>query len=611
MCGIIGIVAQDSKRFEGELQKMIKSLFHRGPDESGFYHFKNCSLGHARLSIIDLISGQQPMLSKNKKLAITFNGEIYGYRDLKELKLKDYSFVTTSDTEVILALYLKYQKQFITHLPGIFSFAIWNESEQELICARDRFGEKPFYFAIGKGNEFIFSSEIKGILESGLIEPILNTKSIAHYLKNLYIHPYENIYSNIFTLPPAHILSLKNGTIEIQKYWSLPEINNNISFEEAYSSFSLLLKQAVARQLIADVPVSAFLSGGLDSSSIVALASEINPKINLFTFGFGDSINETPIAKKTALKYNLEIKELQANDYKLSEILLQMQSVFDEPFADSSNIPNYLISKEASKYSKVVLTGDGGDEILGGYSWYLPLYELSKKTKEADILSAIYYIAKIKASHFFKKQTNRYKQKITKIEDVRSKSVSEFHLNQRYIFNEYEISELTSNHLDYKRYNDFTFTNTVNDAMQMDLTDYMPGDILVKIDRTSMANSLELRAPFLDIQLAEFCISLPSDFKIIGNTTKKILRETFKNKWINELKTIKKQGFGAPVDKWLVTKEFQNLIQTYLMNPTLKIYDFINYKAAKKYFFQNNYKTWTLLNLSLWAEYHNYKINDK
>jgi asparagine synthase (glutamine-hydrolysing) len=609
MCGIAGIITQNSKEQELSLHKMIKSMHHRGPDETGFYHYQNCSLGHARLSIIDLATGQQPMLNHKKDTVITFNGEIYGYKTLKNEKLNNYPFVTNSDTEVILALYSKYKEKFIDHLPGAFSFAIWDNIEQELICARDRFGEKPFYYAFGKNNEFIFASEIKAIIASGLVEPILNIKSLAYYLKNLYINPNQNIYTNIHTLAPAHLLNYKKGDVKIQKYWHLPVVQNNIDFEDACFNFKHLLKQSVDRQLIADVPVSAFLSGGLDSSTIVALAAESNPNLNVFTFGFGDSINETILAKKTAQKYNLQITELQADDYNLPALLQQMQTVFDEPFADSSNIPAFLIAKEASKHSKVVLTGDGGDELLGGYSWYLPLLKLAQSTTELDLLGAFYYIVKLKSYYFFKKQTNKYKQNISNYGDVGKKSVSEHHFYQRYLFNEAEIKEMLNIHREYDRYIDFDLTNTLNDAMNMDLTDYMPGDILVKIDRTSMVHSLELRAPFLDVDLAEFCISLPSDFKISGSVTKRILRKAFQDKWINELKTVKKQGFGAPVEEWLATKDFQYLLESYLYTQSSKIYDFINFKAAKKYFKLNNYKTWTLLNLALWAENHNYKID--
>lgn len=611
MCGISGIVAKNSKKYELSLKKMIDSLHHRGPDNTGFHHFINCSLGHARLSIVDLKTGMQPMLTPNKDLAIVFNGEIYGFKEIKANLLADYQFITSSDTEIILALFNKFQKQFINYLPGAFSFAIWDDNEQELTCGRDRFGEKPFYYAFGKNNEFIFASEIKAIIESGLIEPELNKESIAFYLKNLYIHPYENIYSNIYTLPPAHILFWKNGNIIIKRYWYLPKVNDNISLEDASSTFAKLIEQSVARQLIADVPVSAFLSGGLDSSTIVALAAKIKPDISVFTFGFGDAINESLLAKKTAKKYNLQIKELHADDYNLALLLQEMQSVFDEPFADSSNIPTFLISKEAAKYTKVVLTGDGGDELLGGYEWYLHLYELAQKNNNANLIQAFYFLIETKLSYFFKYRTNRYKQNINSLKDVKIKSISEFHFYQKYIFSEAEIYDLLNKKSNYKKHIDFELSNTVNDAMFIDIMDYMPGDILVKIDRSSMANSLELRAPFLDQELAEFCLSLPSNLKIDGKVTKKILRESFQSKWINEIKTIKKQGFGAPVNNWLKTKDFQVMLRDYLYPESAKIYSFINYQAAKKYFHQDNYKTWTLLNLSLWAESHFYNISNE
>jgi asparagine synthase (glutamine-hydrolysing) len=546
MCGIVGIAKANSKRLEKPLNQMVDALYHRGPDDSGTYHFLNCSLGHARLSIVDLNTGQQPMIGSNSKTGIVFNGEIYGFKEIKNNLLNDFQFRTSSDTEVILALYSKYGSHFLEKLPGAFSFALWDENRQELICARDRFGEKPFYYAFGKNNEFIFASEIKAIVSSGLVEPVLDTNALAYYFKNLYIDPNNTIYKNIFTLPPAHKLSYKNQSLKIEKYWNLPQPNNNIAFDEAVTKFSELFKKSVSRQLIADVPVAAFLSGGLDSTSIVAMAREVNPQINVFSFKFGDTINEVPIAKKTAKKYNLQLTELDASNYDLVSILENMQSVYDEPFADSSNIPTFLLSKEAAKHSKVVLTGDGGDELMGGYSWYFPLEKLSKRLNNNDLLFSLFYFTKIRLSQVFKNKTNLYRQNLYNIKDLRKKGISEFHFHQQHVFNDAEILRLLKKDFQYNKPSGFNLTNTANDAIYMDLVDYMPGDILVKIDRASMANSLELRAPFLDIELAEFCISLPSDFKIDSRISKKILRKSFEHLWLEEVKTTKKQGFGAP-----------------------------------------------------------------
>lgn len=609
MCGIAGIVAEPPGLYEPFIQRMIGSLHHRGPDSQGFYNFPKCSLGHVRLSIIDLQTGQQPMLNNATDKGLVFNGEIYGYQHIRNNELSAYPFKTNSDTEVILALYEKYDKQFLEHLPGAFSFAIWDNAKQELICARDRFGEKPFYYAFGNNNEFIFASEIKAILASGLVDPVLDKNSLGFYLKNLYVSPSGSIYKNIFVLPPAHMLTYKNGKISRQKYWQIPETRKDLNFEEACYKFKNLLTQSVEKQLIADVPVSAFLSGGLDSSTIVAIASRFHPNINVFTFGFGKNINETGLAKKTAQKYHLKLVELEAENFHPPSLLQKMQDVFDEPFADSSNIPSFLIAREASRHSKVVLTGDGGDELLGGYAWYPPLLKIAESTSEADIFKAFFEILKLNAARLFNKRTNRYKQNIRNLADVRLKSVSEYHYHQRYLFSEAEIKQMLPIHKEHQREDHFKPENTLNDAMKMDLTDYMPGDILVKIDRSSMANSLELRAPFLDIELAEFCISLPAEFKITSRATKKILRQTFQDSWIDELKTVNKQGFGAPVDEWLKSNDFQDLIKKCLLNPSSKIYQLLDFSSVKKFLHANNYKTWALLNLALWAESHKYSID--
>jgi len=306
MCGIAGIIKKDSQKYKPQLKKMTDSLSHRGPDAEGFYFFKDCGLGHRRLSIIDLKTGDQPMLSYNGQAGVVFNGEIYGYQEIKK-NLSNYSFQTTSDTEVILALYEKYGENFVKHLPGMFAFALWDDKNKKLICARDRFGEKPLYYALGKNGEFIFASEIKAILASDLIKPKLNKKSLIHYLKRLYVHPYSAIYENIYVLPPAHFLIYQNKKIKINRYWQMPELNYQITFDEAIEKFKKLLFEAVKKQLVTDVPVGAFLSGGLDSSTIVAIASQYKKNLNTFSFGFGEWINELPYALEIARKYKTNL----------------------------------------------------------------------------------------------------------------------------------------------------------------------------------------------------------------------------------------------------------------------------------------------------------------
>src|SRR6185436_2047709 len=520
MCGIAGIIAESVSGYRENLFSMMHALRHRGPDGEGSFFFDQCALGHRRLSIVDLKCGDQPMFNSSKKNAIIFNGEIYGYKKIRG-QIKDYPFVTQSDTEVILALYEKYDHDFLRHLPGMFSFAIWNEEKKELICARDRFGEKPFYYAYGYHNEFVFASEIKAIIASGLVEPVLNKNALDHYLKFLYIHPAQTVYSNIFTLPPARLLSFKHGKLKIEKYWELPKTNSEISLQEAESEFKRLFTEAVEKQLVADVSVGAFLSGGLDSSSVVAAASNLKQGLNTFAFAFEQGANELPYAKVIAEKFKTEHVVLEDKHEDIGELLIEMQHVYDEPFADSSNIPTYLISKYAGKYHKVVLTGDGGDEMLGGYtSWYNPLLNLQERNKNsaADkmLLQFLKIIFSLSKGNAYEKIINRLAQS----GQIENKTfIAHQHLKQLAFFDDKEIRSLgiESAKSSFARENPFgenKLNNTVDDAMRMDIKNYMPGDILVKTDRASMANSLELRAPFLDVDLASFCISLPYAMKM-------------------------------------------------------------------------------------------------
>jgi asparagine synthase (glutamine-hydrolysing) len=606
MCGITGIVAKNSKNYENSLNKAIFSLKHRGPDANGTHFFDNCVLGHTRLSIVDLSTGAQPMLSSSNKLGITFNGEIYGYKDIKK-ELNNYNFKSTSDTEVILALYEKYGENMMDKLPGMFSFAIWDENNQSLFCARDRFGEKPFYYCLGKNNELIFASEIKAIIATDLIQPILDKDSLIDFMKHLYISPDKTIYKNIYTLPPAHFLTFKNGNVNIEKYWQLPETNEKINLSDAKKTFRELLDKAVSKQLIADVPIGAFLSGGLDSTTIVDVASKLKPNLQTFSFGFGESINELPYAKLVAQKYNTDHKELQSGEYDLANLFIEMQEIYDEPFADSSNIPTYLISKAAKKYNKVVLTGDGGDELFGGYtSWYKPTYYMSQ-----NLIFQIFNIIKSVVVFIFKPSRENKIDLYYRIKGFTNKILFknplDIHIKKNTYFTDKELNKL----LKYKKTElKLSKKTSLNDVIRFDILNYMPGDILTKIDRASMANGLELRSPFLDRDFATFCISLPSRLKINNKEDKVILRETFSSEWPEEIKNRSKQGFGAPIKEWLELPSFIVLKEKYLKDSKQKIFEMVDFNQTQKIVDKNNYQTWILLTLSVWLEKHPYKLSE-
>ncbi len=589
---------------------MVASLRHRGPDDQGIIAFDNCILGHTRLSIVDLCSGHQPMVSDREDCAITFNGEIYGYRDIRE-EIKGYCFKTNSDTEVILALYKKFGEDMMSHLPGMFAFAIWDETSGKLFCARDRFGEKPLYYAFGSSGEFIFASEIKALLSSGLITPEISMKAVSFYLRRSYVHPSETIYKNIHVLPPGYLMSYQGGRVSLGNYWKFPKSDYSFGMDEAAEVLRELFEQAVRKQLMADVPVSAFLSGGLDSTTIVAVASNYRKNLKTFSFGFDGDLSELRYAGEAARKFGTDHYELIEEREVTGDLLVEMQNIYDEPFGDSSNIPTYLISKLARRYGKVVLTGDGADELMAGYTWlYNPLLLLERSYNKYlwKLLLAYIYGKIMRRTGKTRRNLLSYVRKgLTYRNEFRS--VFSAHKAQNTYFNNQEllglgVSEVKEDGPTWE------LTNTVDDALRTDLSVYMPGDILVKTDRASMANGLELRAPFLDVRLAEFCISLPSSLKINQDADKLLLRRAYSELWPPLIKGRAKQGFGAPVSEWLRKDSFRSLKQQYLERRKNDIYELIPYDKAKSFVERDNHQTWILLVLSMWIGKNKFALRE-
>jgi asparagine synthase (glutamine-hydrolysing) len=605
MCGIAGIIAPDSERYRSHVGRMVAALRHRGPDGSAASFLPGCALGHTRLSIVDLTSGDQPMFSTDGRLALTFNGEIYGYREIRK-GLSDYPFQTTSDTEVILALHQRHGTRLLSHLPGMFAFALWDQKERVLFAARDRFGEKPFYYAWGEGGEFLFASEIKSLLASGLLRPKLNRESLTHYLRHLYVHPQQTIYSNVFVLPPAHYLTLEGNSLKIEKYWRLPETAEPLSEREAVDEFKRLFEQAVERQLVADVPVGAFLSGGLDSSSIVAAASRYHPRLKTFSFGFRDSTDELPFAREIAELYGTEHTELLDQQLDLADLLHKMAEVYDEPFADSSNVPTYLISQSARRFGKVVLTGDGGDELLGGYNfWYRSLWAMEQGAEKSLPVSLLRFAARVSSRLQLSKAADRQQALQGALMRQTYRTIKEAHAAQNVYFDRDELHQIGMNGQPAPALsnNSAQPRGTVDDALRMDLSDYMPGDILVKTDRASMAHGLELRAPFLDVDFASFCISLPGRMKITARQDKWILRRCYSEDWPQSIRARDKCGFGAPVHHWLKQEGLVHLKRRILDSPKHSLFSLIPFAGSRQFASKDNYQTWILLMLGLWLEH--------
>ncbi len=594
MCGIAGIIAHNAKNYQEELHQMTDAIAHRGPDSAHHEFYENAALGHRRLSIIDLSeNGKQPMFSGTKNECIVLNGEIYGYQDIKS-QYTEYPYRGNSDTEVILAMYQRKQENLIHDLPGMFAFAIWNNEKQELFCARDRFGEKPFYYAFGKNNEFIFASEIKAILASGLIRPEVNTEAMSHYLQYGYVSTYQSIYKNIHTLPPAHQLIWKEGKISVTRYYSLPKKDTVMSLSDAKEEFTYLLKNAVKKQLVADVEVGSFLSGGLDSSSIVALVAEFLPKQTTISFGYDHQDSELKFAKEIADKYRTNHIEVHEKKEDLATSLLKISPFFDEPFSDISFIPHFEICRNARKNLTVVLSGDAGDELFGGYSFYRVENQLKNHFSYKNIIAqfGLNLYQKIKPVSFVSQR------------NLNHKNILDFHRNfVRNAFNPQERTALGISSSYEQPYSFVADPDSLNDIMRHDLETYVPANMMVKSDRMAMANSLEVRTPFLDIDFAEFCIRLPEQLKLTNDHDKIILREAMGSYWTETIRKRRKQGFGMSIKTWFEEENLIRLSDQLLKDPNQKIFSYIDFKTAQK-FLNRDHKHWNLLQLALWA-HHN------
>ncbi|GGG46160.1 asparagine synthase (glutamine-hydrolyzing) [Epilithonimonas arachidiradicis] len=606
MCGIAGIVKKnifEENSYRDTLKKMTDSIIHRGPDDEGHEFFQNCFLGFRRLAIVDLSSdGHQPMYSNTKNECIVFNGEIYGYRDLKT-EISDYPFKSNTDTEVILSLYQKSGFELPQQLNGMFSLAIWDEAKQQLFCARDRFGEKPFYYAIGKNGEFIFASEIKAILATNLIDAELNDEAIYHFLRHMYVNSQQSIYKNINVLPPAHQLVYKDGEIEISQYWNFPNDELQISEEEAIKNFKKLVEKSVEKQLVADVKVGAFLSGGLDSGTLVALSANKNQNLTTLGFQYQGDWDEMPDARSIAGKYKTDHKEVGLQNSEIPQVLVEVLKKMDEPIADTAILATYTICKEAAKNMTVVITGNAGDELFGGYGWYQKEQEILEKGSANSALLPLYKIGSTVSEKLgLEKQRQYFLDKIfrSKFPDIVSYQKGKVHNN----FSNEETSKLLTTNKNYEHQYFFNLDkNNLNTCLKMDLTNVIPGDYLVKDDRIAMMHSIELRTPFLDKNLVEFCSALPTKYKVNSSQTKIILRKAFGDLLTSNILNKKKQGFGAPIADWLKITEMEDLTTKILKNSTSKIFNKLNFDEVQKQL-NYNYKHWSLLVLGIWMEEH-------
>lgn len=605
MCGIAGLVSPHGAIDSGVIERMVAAVSHRGPDAAHVERFAGCHLAHARLSIIDLTTGDQPMQSADGRLWIVFNGEIYNYRSLRaELAASGHAFRTRSDTEVILAAYGAWGARCLDRFRGMYAFIIWDPQSRALFAARDPFGEKPLYYAVTGDSTLLLASEIKAIKATGLVRRELDLEAIDGYLALGYVSPDRSIWSAVRPLPPSHYMRWSAGRIEIVRYWTPPLRAQPIGLDEAVQRLRELLGQAVERQLVADVPVGAFLSGGHDSSTIVALMSERSgDKVKTFSVGFGRLINELDYARTVAQRYGTEHHEVDLGEPPVAELLERMAEVYDEPFADSSAIPTYLISQFVRRHVKVVLAGDGGDELFGGYTWYNPIY-----LAETMIRPRLRWIVLRLASKALRDRHARLRRFSVALglaarwPDTWTRAV----MSETY-FGPAERKALWEGRSGAPAlfwpgalYEPPAEVEGLNRAFHFDLTSYLPGNILVKVDRASMAHGLECRAPLLDRDLVEFALSLPASLKVSADDNKIVFKQAASPLWPDVVRNRSKHGFGAPYLTWLGQPAMRALLSN-VIRPGSRLRALLP-GLDRARLQRPSYKAWMLLVLGLWLE---------
>lgn len=627
MCGIAGWAHLDPRTSPAEgaeelLRSMCDRMHHRGPDSEGYLVDDGIALGMRRLAIIDLLTGKQPVFNEDRSVAVVLNGELYNYRELRaDLETRGHKFRSESDTEVLPHLYEEYGRSMVDHLNGMFAFALWDERRRRLLIARDRFGEKPLYWGIFE-HTLIFASEPKVLLAHPSVKPNLNLNALRQYLSFDYVPAPLSIYEGINKLPAAHTLTLENGKVTIERYWRLSyETRRPVpSVQEAADQLRDLLVDSVRMRLVSDVPLGVLLSGGLDSSVVAALAVRASSEtVKTFSIGFAEaSFDESQYARAVAKFLGTDHHEERFSASLAANLVSEIGAWMDEPISDPSLVPTYLLSRFTRKHVTVALGGDGGDELFAGYPMYFghnmarayltvpqflrsgviePMVNmLPVKTKNLSFdyrarrfITASHYDDVARHHIWFGSFTPHDQQSLLS-EDVQRASDSDIYRDARRLFAECDSTNMT-------------------ECMQsLDTQLYLAEDILTKVDRASMAVSLEVRAPYLDPRVAEFAASLPASYKLHGYTSKYILKKAAKGLVPPFVWRRGKKGFGVPFAQWL-KKELKPLAHDLLSPERVRRSGIFNPDYVAK--LQDEHERgianhrkllWTLLSFELWRE---------
>jgi asparagine synthase (glutamine-hydrolysing) len=607
MCGIVGIMSLNGRPvFPDEIRAMCTALVHRGPDDEGHYVDDNVGLGMRRLSIIDLETGRQPIGNEDGSVWVVFNGEIYNFQELRgDLEAQGHRFSTGTDTEVIVHLYEEYGLNCVERLRGMFAFAVWDNRQRQLLLARDRLGIKPLFYTESRGR-FLFASELKAILQLPEIERRLNWRAVSHLFTCLTTPRAESILDGIRKLEPGHILVVAAGRApRIERYWDV-RFEPDYGHGEAYFVERLrdLIEEAVRLHLVSDVPLGAFLSGGIDSSSVVAMMARHRPHpVKTFSIGFSDQdFNELAYARRVAAAFHTEHYDLVLEPDVVG-ILEDLAWFLDEPFGDVSAIPTYMVSKLASEHVTVVLSGDGGDELFAGYDRYLveqrerwfrfipsPVRGLLQTTAA---LMPTGMRGRNYLRHMSLPDPQRYIDAVTLM--GRSAQQKLFRSDVLELLTDYDPWAATA------RYLGNADGQWLSALQYLDLNEYLPLDILTKVDRMSMAHSIEVRPPFLDHKLVEFAATIPPDLKLRNNATKYIFKRAMRGILPDGVIDRSKWGFGIPFGRWCKGR-LREFISDLLLSETSRSRHIFNPDYVDELIRgRERGELWTLTSFELWC----------
>ncbi|MEQ8924272.1 MAG: asparagine synthase (glutamine-hydrolyzing) [Fulvivirga sp.] len=626
MCGITGIYAFNmiGRVSMINVANATAALEKRGPDFQDIYNDNTVALGHRRLSIIDPTpEGHQPMWDMGKRYGIVFNGEIYNYRELKkELLAQGMRFQSETDTEVLLNLYIKEGKACLNKLNGFFAFAIFDYQEKSLFIARDRMGIKPLYYLLDD-DRLLFASEMKSIIEYG-IDKELDYNALYTYLQLNYIPAHKTIFKHVKKLVPGNYIEVKNGEVKVEPYYTIPynrSKTTDFNYEDQKKKLAELLESSVKKRLVADVPLGSFLSGGVDSSVIAALAKRHKDDLHTFSIGFKDEkfFDETEYARLVAKKIGTDHTVFSLTNDDLYKHVHSILDYIDEPFADSSAIAVYILSQETRKHATVALSGDGADELFAGYNKHAAFHRILEGGGAASMVGALqplwYLLPKSRNNRIANKfrQLHRFSKGMKMTSKERYWAWAGF-VNESNALK--LLSDGSKNKLDQQQYVDFKShllkhipdKETINDLLYTDMQLVLPDDMLTKVDRMSMANALEVRVPFLDHALVEFAFELPVESKINGSIRKRIVQDTFRDILPEELYNRPKKGFEVPLLKWF-KKEMQHTIKNDLLSDAFVkeqgIFDVRATRQLKKKLFSSNpgdvhARIWGLIVFQYW-----------